>query len=292
MRVLLTGASGYLGQHLIRCCPDPVELFAARRQRSLPNLPRKSTPLKFDLEKFDPLVLDQYQPELIIHAAAITNVDTCEQQPELAAAVNSEAVRQLAEWAAAHQARFVFLSTDQVFSGEKSFYSESDPTGPVNVYGRTKLAAEQTVLQTSPGALIARSALIYGRSLPGRPSFTAGMLEQLQKGRPLQLFTDQYRTPVLADDLAQAVWELAFSGYTGIIHLGGAQRLSRFEMGRMICRIANLDTGLLIPVTMADLNLAAARPADVSLNIDLAQSLLSAPLKGFEEGIREVLRAG
>lgn len=288
-RVLITGASGFLGHELLHQTPPRVQVLGQIHQSplhiSVPNLQTTT----IDFCKPDYREVRAFRPEVIIHAGAMTRIDQCELDPVPAERVNVAATRELFELAAWSGARFLFVSTDQVFRGDRGNYRESDAVAPVNIYGRQKVAAEEYVAAHPHGNwVIARSALIYGKARHGRPTFTEQMIRKLRAGQPVPVFVDEYRTPVPVSDLAAALWELAENDVTGVINLGGCEKVTRYEMGEIICRELNLPAGLLVKTRMADVPLPAARPRDVSLDISRARSVLKTPLCTIAEGIRRV----
>ncbi len=272
--VLITGSSGFLGRYLIKFAPAGCRLFAQYRTKRPNCYGREVELIQSDFDKEPWTFLNELKPDLIIHTAAMASIDECEMNEPLADRVNSTATRKLAEYAAGTGSRFIFVSSDVVFDGTNGNYSENDTPNPKNVYASTKVAAEKFLLKNLENVVVVRPSLFYGLSLNGRPSFTETMLSSLHAGKQVFLFTDQYRTPLLVNNLADALWELAAHHYTGILHLGNSERVSRFEMGRILCDIFNLDHSLLVPMRSAEANLAAFRPPDCSLNTGLARSLL------------------
>jgi dTDP-4-dehydrorhamnose reductase len=173
-----------------------------------------------------------------------------------------------------------------VFDGDKGNYSESDTVNPINYYGITKQMAENFICKYSSNYVIVRSALIYGFSLTGSKTFSEIMLERTKNGESVQLFTDQYRTPILVHNLAQVLLELAASEYCGIMHLGGADRLSRYDFGILFAKYFSISSNLLIPTQMKNYQFKAARPKDTSFNIDLAQKILKTEIWDCHRGVQ------
>ncbi len=284
-RVLITGASGFLGRYLIRDAPSHTELLLQYRTNQPQSFGQTVTFLPVDFLTTDWQWWNEVRPQVVIHTAALASLDECQRHPRLARQINVDSTRQLVERAEQAGARFLFISTDIVFDGEKGNYREEDPPNPLNVYGRTKAEAERWVLENHSNALVIRPALFYGKSLNGRGSFTEIMFEKLQQGEEVKLFTDEYRTPVLVNDLSRAVWELAFHEYRGILHLGGSQRLSRYEMGRLLCEMYRFSPDLLIPTLSRETRFVAPRPLDVSLDISRARRLIRTELHDCRTGL-------
>ncbi len=230
--------------------------------------------------------LEKFQPDVIIHAAANSNLDQCELNPEMARRVNVESTRMIHKAALELNSRLIFVSSDMVFDGRQGNYRETDPVAPISVYGRTKVDSEQILQKSEGNYVIARAALIYGRSIIGGSSFSMWIENRLHMNQNTPLFVDQYRTPVLVNNLAAALLELAENNYTGIIHLGGENRINRLTFGKQLCAVCNYDEGLLLTVSMHENKTAAPRPVDVSLHTGLARSVLREPLMNTVDGLR------
>ncbi len=286
IRVLITGASGFLGRYLIRDAPPQARLFLQYRTHRPQTFEKKATLLPVDFSTTDWQWWDQVRPQVVIHTAALASLDDCERQPEFAKTMNLDATRRLAERAERSDARFLFTSTDIVFDGRKGHYREEDPPAPLNVYGRTKAEAEAYLLAHHSDTVVVRPALFYGKSLNGRRSFTEIMFQKLRQGEPVKLFTDEYRTPLLVNDLSRALWELAFHDYRGILHLGGSPRLSRYDLGVLLCEMFDFDRTLLVPTLSRQTRFVARRPLDVSLDSSRARRILRTPLHDCTDGLK------
>jgi len=291
--ILITGASGFLGGHLAQTAaanPQIIGLYQTFHF-SIPGILSAS----LDLSQPDTIqpLLDQLKPEIIIHNAALANPDRCEQQPELAFRVNVIATGKIAEWCQLKNARLIYISTDMVFDGEKGNYSETDQPNPVSVYGQSKATAEQQALTGNPNTVVCRIALMYGRGI-FRRNYSSEWLERELLRRaaepelpPLNLYSDQYRSMLAVNNAARVILELAESDFYGILHVGGAERLSRFAFGEKLCRKLDLPSSLIQPVSQCESQPQARRPRDVSLNISRAQTILKTPLLSVDAGLNE-----
>ena len=243
----------------------------------------------FDLEEpasFE-RALDAARPEAVVHAAAIADPDACEHEPRRAHACNAEAPGGLARLCHARGVRLIALSTDLVFGGDRAPYAEDDPPDPRLVYARTKLEGERAVRAEDPAALVLRLPLMVGRGHGRRATASESVARALREGRPLSLFTDQYRTPVDAESVADAIGRaLAAPGATGTFHLGGAERVSRHDIGRRTAQALDLSPALITAARQGDLPLAP-RPADVSLVSRRARDLLGWRPRPLDVAIRE-----
>lgn len=290
-KILITGASGFLGGYLLKFSPKEVIILAQYLKHPIQSKLNNVQLKKIDLTRFAMNELLEFKPEVIIHIAAISSIDFCQVNSESARMINLEATKKLVDLANKVEARFIFTSTDSIFDGKKGNYSEKDIPNPINVYAETKYKSEQFISENLANAVIVRPALFYGIALNENASFTQIMLEKLKAGKSVNTFTDQYRTPLPVSQLARAIWELVELDFCGPIHIGGSQRISRYDMGKILCERFNLPSDLVVPVTSSQANQAAIRPRDCSLDISLARSLLKTGFLDYDEGIEHAFRA-
>lgn len=223
------------------------------------------------------------EPDLIIHCAAVSRSPICQSQPALAWELNVEATRRLCELG--KDKRLIFFSTDLVFDGGKGNYDETAEVNPLSVYGETKAAAEQIVL-SNPRHTVIRTSLNGGKSPTGDRGFNEDMRNAWLRGECLTLFVDEFRSPIAAEVTARATWELVERKATGLLHLAGADRLSRWEIGQLLAeRWPRLNPGIR-PGTVKDYA-GPPRSPDTSLNCSKVQSLLSFQLPGLREWLKE-----
>ena len=227
-------------------------------------------------------------PHAVIHCAAQSRTGLCQQDPTLAQRINVKATALLAELAA--EIPFLFLSSDQVFDGFKGWYVETDPINPLNVYGETKAEAERIVLQ-NPRHSVIRVALNAGTSPTGDRSFVEDMRNSVKGGTLLTLFTDEFRCPLPAGMTARALWELIEEDRPGLYHLGGAERLSRWEIGQALTSWYPELAGQIQPGSVRTYT-GGPRPPDLSMRCDKLQGLLSFPLSGLRAWLAGRTSAG
>jgi dTDP-4-dehydrorhamnose reductase len=267
----ITGANGLIGNYLVQTAPR----FAPRwRVRAL-------TREQFDLLDFETVKREfkKDQPQLVIHCAAISVVSEAQKNPALARRVNVEVTKLLAELSA--EVQFIFFSTDLVFNGREGNYIETDDPDPLHFYGETKAAAEQIVLE-NPKHAVTRLSINGGVSRSGNRGFNEQLRMSLERGQGMKLFTDEYRCPIPAIETARAVWELAKKNHTGIFHVAGAEKLSRWQIGQLLLkRWPELKTKI-EPALAKDFS-GPPRAPDVSLDISKLQKVLDAPLPGLTE---------
>ncbi len=217
--------------------------------------------------------LEQADPDLVIHAAAISSVEQVRTNLEQAWAVNVEGTRRIAAWCGDRDRRLIFTSTDLVFDGVRGWYREHDATNPAIAYGRTKAAAEPLVLQV-PGCLVARISLLFGASQCGRSTFFDRAIAGLRAGEPQVFFEDEFRTPLDYATAARILIRLGQHQADGLMHVGGCQRVSRYELMRRAALALGIDSELVRANRRHDAGLAEPRPADVSLDTSRLASRL------------------
>ena len=272
MRILVTGAKGQLGQELQRVLRGE-EVIAADRP---------------EYELMDPMVGEKVatqRPDLVIHSAAYTDVDGCEQNPDMAFQVNAIGTRRVAEGAAKANARLICISTDYVFDGKKTEpYTERDPVNPLNVYGRSKLAGEEEALKGCRRTLVLRTSWLYG--VHGK-NFVKTILSLAGTQPEIRVVEDQRGSPTYARHLAQVIAGLIRSDVTGVIHAGGEGECSRYEVAKAILQEAGLGCRV-VPISTAESGRLAWRPPYSALStVFLHQHGLSLPL--WREGVRQFL---
>ncbi len=289
-KLLVTGASGFLGGWLVALGHQDWQVHAVWRRTSfdLASTEWHRCDLT-DRSAVDTLVRE-IKPQAIIHAAAEANLDWCEDHPDEARRANVEATAQLAELATELGARFVFVSTDMVFDGERGNYAEDDPVRPISFYGTTKVEAEELVHQITPEAAVARTALIFGKPHLGGTSFSEWIERRLRTGESVPLFTDQYRTPILVQNLAEALLELAGNRFSGVLHLAGTEKVDRYTFGLKLARKLGLPTEPLQPAKLSDVRFRAPRPRDLSLNIAKAREVLKTRFLDIDAALDRLLK--
>lgn len=270
---LITGAAGLIGGYLVRSAPRWMPHWDVR------GLTRSEADLTDSIQVR--ALWQRHRPNLVIHCAALSRTAACEQDPARARLINVDATTQLADLAG--DIPFVFLSSDQVFDGSKGNYVEPDEVNPLNVYGQTKAEAERIVLQ-NPSHTVIRIALTAGTSPTRDRSFVEDMVQAASNRMKLTLFTDEFRCPLAAGPLARALWEFAAQPRAGLYHLGGSERLSRWEIGEVLTRWYPELASAIQPGSAAGYQ-GPPRPPDLSMCSDKMQGFLSFRLPGFRKWV-------
>jgi dTDP-4-dehydrorhamnose reductase len=285
-RVLITGVSGFLGQHVARMLHVRHHVIGTYRKHAV-TLPGCLTrPLDIeDATSVEGLCRDVH-PDVVVHTAVQGDLDRCQRDPDEAYRVNVQGTVHVAQAAAAVGARLIYMSTDQVYDGTTGHYDETSPTLPLMVYGRTKLEGEQRAAAICRDMVILRLALMYGWGSATRPTFIDWLLARLQAGQEVPLWVDQYRTPLYVVQAAEAVDRLLDRpDVRGVFNLGGAERLDRLSFGRMFCQVFGLPTASLKAAEMATTITSTPRPADCSMDSAKISALLGLRLLTVEEGL-------
>ena len=270
-RAIITGAAGLIGQYLVKTAPQWAPGWDVK------GLSRAELELT-ETSKVTAHI-HALKPDLLIHCAALSRTKDCEHDPEQARRINVEVTAHLSHLS--QDIPFIFLSSGEVFDGKTGWYSELDEPNPINVYGRTKLEAEQTVLQNSKHTVV-RIVLTAGASEHGDRSFVEDMCRAARAGKAVTLYADEFRCPLPAGTIARAVWELVDRKQPGLYHLGGSERLSRWEIGEALLPWYPELKGRLVSGSARN-HVGSSRPADLSLRCDKIQRLLSFRIPGFRE---------
>ena len=290
MRILITGVSGYLGHYLLRhlsSMPHHVTAWSGSQSGELFSVQMVPVPLT-DADAIRQAFL-LARPDVVIHAGALASVAKCFDAPETAWRVNVDATGELVELASQLSARFVLASTDLVFDGRQGGYREVDETRPLSFYGRTKLAAEQATLAYEH-ATVVRVSLLFGPALGQRRSFFDDQVDALKGGQSCRLFSDEWRTPLAISTAASALVGIAQSDVTGLLHLGGPERMSRLAMGQCLARVLKCDPAPLVAATRESVPADEKRPRDTSLDSSRWRSFFpDHPWPGYEAALKEMI---
>jgi len=263
MKVLITGATGRLGRELAARAPEnaDIEALIEPTDQSVPD----SKWFRADITEPDRLLMAVTcsEPDIIIHLAAMTNVDGCERDPEAANRINRDGSANIARAAVECGAGLLYVSTDYVFDGRHGPYTEDDEPNPICEYGRSKLEGEQVVSSIVDGSTIIRISVPFGTRRQGTGhNYVSWLIEEFSAGNTLRIVDDQYTTPSYLPELADVLWILADKRVPGVVHYGTGDRLSRYEMALIVCEVMGYSGDFIEPVKTADMGFTAPRPLE------------------------------
>lgn len=264
-KILITGISGFLGSHLYKALQNDFEVVGTYHHAEIESLPN-IVKVDFNDKNAITKVFVQHQPDIVIHTAAISSIAACEKNEAYSYNINVEASTLLAALSKEYNAKFIFCSTDLVFDGKKGNYLETDLPNPINVYAKQKLKAEQDIKKTNNHALIVRLPLMIGDNKNGVSGVVAEMQKNNEQVVPMYLFTNEYRSAALVEDIVKGFEILVKEKVSGIFHLAGNQALNRLQIAQWIKNKYRLEKLKLIPTTHHELRITN-RPENVSLNI-------------------------
>jgi dTDP-4-dehydrorhamnose reductase len=275
LTLLVTGASGLLGANLVLAARDAGwSVTAVSNSRPVQLADTSSYMLDLSAPGAASSLFAGVRPRVVIHAAAGTNVDRCEADPEYATRLNDLMAREVAVAARAVGARMLHISTDAVFGErEQDAYDEEDPTGPCNAYGRSKLAGEAAVIETDPGSLVVRTT-IYGWNAQPKASLAEYFLDRFRDGDSATGFTDAWMTPILVNDLAAYLLRLADLDTAGVLHVAGRECITKAEFGRRLATAFGFDPDLVLPALIGASELVAPRARRTCLRVSRAEAVL------------------
>ncbi len=291
MRVLVTGATGLLGSDICRVLGREHKVVGwARTERPLGAM--RATAVEIRDEGLVQQEMERSKPEVVIHCAAVSDVDLCERDEELAWAVNVTGVENVARAAEEAGARLIAISTDYVFDGQLGRpYREADPTHPVNTYGRTKEVGEQAALRGCRRALVVRVSGLFGSA---RSNFVTECVRHLRRGEPVPAVVDQTNSPSYTRDVAQGIEDLLRQRepVLGRLHLANQGGGSRLDLARELASVLGIPSAPLLQRTWAELGRPARRPADTRLDCSRFGTITGQPIRSWQEGLRAFVKEG
>ena len=291
MKILITGANGFLGQYLsLKLLEKNYEIIATGRGECRLPITGSAGFQYLSMDFTDPFavhdVFEKYKPEIIVHAGAMTRVDECEQEQWQAYLTNVEGTVTMLLNAEEHKSFFIFVSTDFVFDGEKGMYREDDIANPVNHYGKTKRESEEAVMEYDYNWAIVRTSLVYGKPSAAGSNILTVVKGKLEKGEEYSVVDDQVRTATYIEDLADGISLIIEKKATGIFHLSGLDVLTPYQMACKTADYLNLDKSLIKKVTAANFSQTAKRPLRTNFVIDKARNELGYNPINFDEGLK------
>lgn len=264
-KILITGGSGLFALNSALALRDNFDVYLSMHKRQIQMIGTNSIQIDTESESGIELAIQNIHPDLILHSAAITSIETCESNPMLAAKVNTELPLSIAKICEKHQVKLVHMSTDHLFDGRYPLVDECFPVNPLNVYAKTKASAELKVLEAYPDTLVVRTNF-YGWGPKYRLSLSDTIFQSLRDNTKINLFSDVFYTPILMESLILTIQELIELNASGIYHIVGDDRISKFEFGLHLAKEFNFDSNLIVPSLLAEQTNLAKRPLDMSLS--------------------------
>ena len=289
MRIGITGASGMLGTALVSKLSKSHKVFATSRNKGLEEKNIEWDCFDLTDTKTLNIWLNKIKPELVIHCAAIVNVDLCEENFGLATALHVESTEVLLKYISFTNGRLIYISTDSVFNGKKlGSYNETDSTNPLNIYARTKLQAEKLV-QSFDNGLVLRTNII-GWTNKGNNSFFEWLLKNLIDYKPLNLFHDVYFSPLSVEGLSLIIENIVLNPIFGLYHSASSDNISKYDFGIKISEVFQLSASNINSVSVDTMNFKAIRPKNMALNSSKISLALEYDLPSVIDSIKLMRR--
>ena len=272
LKFLVTGSAGLVGQQVVKDLSKSNQVFSCYNESK----PEYGDSVKMDLKNYEMVssILTEIKPDVVIHLGAMTGVDLCEKEKTSASEINTKATEIIAKECSKLNSFLVYVSTDYVFDGNFGMYKEDDVANPLGFYGKSKLEGEKAVQNFSTNWCIARTSTPFGLH-PTKKSFPMWVIENLQKQKQIDVLIDQFTSPTYIPNLSRMLIEISERRITGIIHVAGASKISRYQMASMVSDKLNLDGTLLKQISMNKMKWVAQRPKDSSLDVSRASSILN-----------------
>lgn len=285
-RILITGCNGLLGQKLFEKLNRPSNTLFGIDLGDDP-LIKIDNYIQQDLTKTNATIslIKEISPDVIVHAASMTNVDRCEIEKDACWKGNVTTTESICKGAKRVNSRIIYISTDYIFDGQSGPYGEEDLPNPINYYGKSKLAGENLVRGSQVPNTIVRTIVLYGYGKQLKSSFISWLLGELRKSNKVRIVNDQWGNTTLVDDLGDAIDRTIDLSYTGIVNVGGTEFLTRYELARIAAEVFNLDSDLIVPISTTELNQRALRPVKSGLIVEKAIKELDLKLHDVSESL-------
>lgn len=284
-KILVTGSAGLVGRQVVKdLVENSFDVYSCYNKTK----PEFGTPIHLDLTKKNEIVstLQRIKPDVVIHLGAMTDVELCETQKELAVIINTKATETLAQESVKYDTFFVYVSTDYVFDGKKGMKNEKDIPNPINFYGKSKLDGEIALNSLSSPHVIIRISTPFGFH-PKKISFPLWVKKNLESKNEIPILVDQYTSPSYIPNISKMIIEVISKKITGIIHLSGSTRISRYELAKLIAKNLGYDEEFLKSTKMDQMDWKAQRPQDSSLDVSKANKILENKPQKIEDSIKK-----
>lgn len=285
LRILILGSTGLIGRKLFSLLDLENHVFSTFHSKPFSGGFLVDVTSRVDLEK----IFAQTKPNIVINLSAIyNNLDFCEENKDLVMSINGSSVETIAKLSNQYNSFLLHFSSDYVFDGKKGDYLETDIPNPINYFGKTKLQGENNVKKFAKNYCIVRTSMVYGVN-DENTTLPDWILEQVMKNNPLDLINDQFMTPTYLDNLCYMILDVIKIKFSGVIHLAGPTKLSRFEFAEKLLKKLNKNL-ILKKISMTNFDKNNLRPKDSSLNTDLASKILDHKPENFEISVENYLK--
>ena len=283
-KILVTGSAGLIGIQVVKDLLDNHKQVYSCYNKTKPEL---GIITHLDLTKKDDIVntMNRIKPDVVIHLGAMTDVELCETETELAKKINTDATEILALESEKYNAFFVYMSTDYVFDGKIGMSNEDDEPKPINFYGKSKLDGEQIFKKITTPNVIVRTSTPFGLHSK-KISFPIWVKKNLELEKEISVVVNQYTSPSYVPNISKMIIEIMERKITGIIHLAGDTKISRYDFAIKIAEILNIDKKFLKPIKIEQMNWKAQRPKDSSLDVSKAKKLLKNKPETIEKSLQ------
>jgi len=282
VRILITGASGMLGATLAEMWKDRFDVFSTAKEDYAENTVKNFMPFDLLNKSYDTL-MNWARPNVIIHCAAITNVDYCENHPEQALAVNAESVKLFLK--SDPEAKLIFISSDAVFPDGLHLATVNDKTSPENVYGKSKEAGEIAIQNSGEQHLVVRTTIVGKNINSVAKGFVEWIISSVNDGNVITLFDDTLFTPITIWHLADELEWIINNEISGVVHVVGSESISKYQFGIRICELLGLDTNLIQKGSINDVNFQAKRSKDQTMDSEHYQRYHRRSLPSIDETV-------
>ncbi len=285
-KILVTGSAGLMGIQVVKDLLDNHKQVYSCYNKTKPKL---GIITHLDLTKKDDIVntMNRIKPDVVIHLGAMTDVELCETETELAKKINTDATEILALESEKHNTFFVYMSTDYVFDGKVGMKKENDEPNPINFYGKSKLDGERVFKKITTPNIIVRTSTPFGIHSK-KISFPIWVKKNLELEKEISVIVDQYTSPSYVPNISKMIIEIIERKITGIIHLAGATKISRYDFAVQISKIINANKQFLKLTKMDQMDWKAQRPADSSLSVSKANKILKNKPEKIEDSLKSL----
>ena len=287
MKFLVTGSAGLIGSQVVKDLVEQNhEVYSGYHKIQ----PEHGISINIDLTNQDDIkdAINRFKPDNIIHLAAMTEVEQCEKEPDLAMKINANATEIIAKQAAKQNIFLTYVSTDYVFDGIKGSFTEQDEPNPINYYGKSKLEGEKIIQNQNSKWCIARTSTPFG-NFSSKKTFPNWVIQELKKNHQLNILEDQFTSPTYIPNLSNMLIEISEKEINQITHTADASRISRYDLAIQISKKFDLDESLINPITMENIDWHASRPKDSSLDVSKANKILENKPQKIEDSLKFLL---